>query len=464
MSVSRVSLALVSIAAAIAGLSGASRAAERPHVYLVLVDGLGAGRLAEMKQLAELRTAGDCPLTYPRARAVMPTRTNPNHASFATGVYPVEHGITGNRYWDRDLEHGPAGLDAPELLDVETLFTVIETDQPSLRTVGAFGKAKLGHLFSRAPGRQHGPDQLWAPGMRRIGPVGLPTGATRSADATVMDAVLAALDPEPDLVFVSLSGLDVTSHVHGPGSEAAGRALRAADTQVARLIRRLRDEGRLERSVVFVTADHGFADVQPSPGSDGPYLTFGAVLAGHGVTGIRLVSDGGINHVYVEGGGAAEGGLGAAAIDRLEAVRRLAKRTPGVAEALYRVAVPGKAEAAAISARHPSWRVGHARLGEMVLVAEPGVMFSDPPRDDEIGLLGNHGGTGEESIPLVLCGGARYLDTRHDRAKLTEAHPSAADVGATIAALLGLRPPRQLDGRPIEAANRGRVLETVRVP
>ena len=100
----------------------------------------------------------------------------------------------------------------------------------------------------------------------------------------------------------------------------------------------------------------------------------------------------------------------------------------------------------------------------MVLVAEPGVMFSDPPRDDEIGLLGNHGGTGEEWIPLVLCGGARFLDTRHDRAKLTEAHPSAADVGATIAALLGLRPPRRLDGRPIEAANRGQVLGTVRVP
>jgi hypothetical protein len=135
-----------------------------------------------------------------------------------------------------------------------------------------------------------------------------------------------------------------------------------------------------------------------------------------------------------------------------------------VAEALYRVAVPRKPNAKTISARHPSWRVGHARVGDMLLVAEPGVMFSDPPRDDEIGLLGNHGGTGEQWIPLVLCGGSRYLDTRPDRAKLAEAHPSPADVGATLAALLGLRPTRRLDGRPIEPTNRGHVLDTVRVP
>jgi hypothetical protein len=464
MSPSRFPLILALLAAAIAGLVDASRAAERPHAYLILVDGLGADRLAEMKQLAELRTAGDCPVTYPKARAVMPTRTNPNHVSLMTGVYPAEHGITGNRYWDRDPKHGPAGLDAPELLDVETLFTIIETDRSSLRTVGMFGKAKLGELFSHVPGRQFGPDRLWAPGKRRIGPVPVPDGATRSADATVMDALLASLDPEPDLVFASLSSLDVTSHAHGPNSEAAGRALRAADAQVARLIRHLRNQGRLERSVVFVTADHGFSDVQSATANGGPYLTFGAVLAEHKVTGIRLVSDGGINHVYVEDRKGVGADLDAAAIDRLEAVRLLAERTPGVAEALYRVAVPGKANAVTIAARRPSWRIGHVRTGDMVLVAEPGIMFSDPPREDELGFLGNHGGTGEEWIPLVLCGGTRYLDVRHDRGKLAEAHPSTVDIGATIAALLGLRPARRLDGRPIEPANRGEVLDTVRAP
>jgi hypothetical protein len=436
-------------------------AAERPHVYLVVVDGLGANRLEEMVRLAALRKGGACPVTYPQARAVFPTRTNPNHVSLGTGLYPGVHGITGNRYWKRGSSRHASGLDAAEHIEAETLFTIIEKDQPTLRTVGVFGKSKLGRLFGTVAGRQQAPDSVWAPGMPTVGPVTLPKGASRGADHQVMDSVVALLDPEPDFLFASLSGFDLTSHVHGTASDAATRALNAADIQVERLIEHLRGQGRLDRSVVFITGDHGFSDVEPPPGGEGPYLTFGKVLDGAGVEGIRLVSDGGINHVYLEHRDDVRVPLEEPEVERLEAVRQVALGIPGIAAAVYREPVPGQPDAPTVTTRYPTWRVNHPRMGDMVLVAEPRIMFSDPLRDDELGMVGNHGGIAEEFVPLVVCGGGEYLQPHGE---LAARRPSSVDVGSTIGALLGLRPAGRLDGAPIDAADRGRRLDAIKVP
>lgn len=35
---------------------------------------------------------------------VFPTKTFPNHHSIATGVYPSEHGVTGNQFYDFKLQ------------------------------------------------------------------------------------------------------------------------------------------------------------------------------------------------------------------------------------------------------------------------------------------------------------------------------------------------------------------------
>ena len=128
-------------------------------VYVVLVDGLeiGAATPSHMPYLAAaMGTTGN----WLTADAVMPTRTNPNHASLLTGAQPSAHGVTGNYYWDgiAEREMGDAAL-----LDVETIFTAIERQRPALTTVTAFAKGKLRHLFGPSPGRQSGPDFAWRP-------------------------------------------------------------------------------------------------------------------------------------------------------------------------------------------------------------------------------------------------------------------------------------------------------------
>ena len=122
-----------------------------------MVDGLDA-RLAtpaRMPRLSELATHdAEHTSAFLDARAVMPTRTDTNHVSLLTGTYAEAHGITGNAYWSRIPDAAPGRLDAAELIAVETLFTVAETTQPSLVTLGAFSKPKLARLFAAAPDRQ----------------------------------------------------------------------------------------------------------------------------------------------------------------------------------------------------------------------------------------------------------------------------------------------------------------------
>jgi hypothetical protein len=431
----------------------------RPHLYLVVIDGLDAAWLSRMGRLSALRASGACPATYPEATAVMPARTNPNHVSLLTASHPAAHGITGNKYWDRRPDTGAAALESATAIEVETLFTVIERERAELQTVAVVGKAKLGSLFEEVEGRQLSPDALWAPGGTGIGPSSV--GPSRADDETVMGAALGALEPEPDLLFASLSGLDAACHGHGPASAEATRALDVADGQVARLVETLHRRGLWERAVVVVTSDHGFTEVRPPPGRTQPYISFGEELAHARFEGLRAVSDGGVGHVYLDGSVTGPADAGSNAGGRLAAARALALRIPGVSEALYRQSPSGDPnDGSVLAVAHPTWRFAHPRAGDLLLIAAPGVMFSDPPDTREKTFLGNHGGPGELAIPLVFCGGSARL--RRDVA--ASGRPSIADVGATAAAWLGLRAPRHLDGTAVTPENAGRPIDAVIAP
>ena len=72
-------------------------------------------------------------------------------------------------------------------------------------------------------------------------------------------------------------------------------------------------------------------------------------------------------------------------------------------------------------------------------------------------MLGNHGGPGEAAVPLVVTGGSERLA----RAPAGMPAPSVVDVGPTIATLLGLRPPRRVDGSAVPAEESGRPITAV---
>ncbi len=421
-----------------------ARGADRPHVYLVIVDGLDARLVtpAHMPRLFEaLKREPARSSIFPAARAVMPARTNPNHVSLLTGVYPQAHGITGNAYWNRAAGAAVQKLDAAGLIEVETLFTVAEETDPALVTVGAFAKAKLARLFGAVPGRQHAPDRMWS-GDRVVG------------DAETMAAALELLErPEPDLAVVGLAGVDHAAHAHGPDGPECEAAVSAADAAIGQLVEHLQSLGRWGRSVIIVTADHGFTAVGPTAERPYPLITFGRDLLRARVGGVHLVDDGPVEHVYADAVAAGAGEVGEAAAT-LARVAEVATATPGVAEVLARLPV---SDVTPIESAHPDWHLAHERTGELLLVARPGYQFLDPFDPDDAGLLGNHGGPETLAVPLVVTGGAPQLTA----APAGAPPPASVDVAPTVARLLGLRAGRRADGSAVPPELAGRPIGAV---
>jgi arylsulfatase A-like enzyme len=404
-------------------------AAERPHVYLVVIDGLGVD-LVDPGLMPRLTDPTLCGGRLGEARAGMPARTNPAHVTLLTGALPESHGVTGNGYWDRAAGAARA-LDTAGLVEMETLFTVAATARPNVVTAAAFSKARIGRLFSAVPERQHAPDVLWVP--RTFERPGHVTGV--ADDGTTMDAFLeATADREPDLAALNLSEVDRTAHAQGTGATAEAR--RHADAAFGRLLDDLHERGRWARSIVIVTADHGFDDVAPTRERPEPDVVLATRFASEGLTGVRVVSDGGMAHVYADG-------APAEAAPALAWAAAVAWRTAGVADVFARIRVPG---VTSLADAHPDWGLEHERAGDLLVVARPGWQLVDPADTTSQGFRGNHGSPRETRVPLVITGGALARP-----ACSFDTPPSHADLGATIAALLGLREPRRFDGKPIRA-------------
>jgi len=422
----------------------------RPHVYLVIVDGLDArfATAALMPQLFALLDRERARSSFfAAAHAAMPARTNPNHVTLVTGTTADAHGITGNAWWSRAPGAPPEKLDDAARIEVETLFTVAETTAPGLVTLAAVGKPKLARLFATVSGRQRAPDALWSPERLPSEQRDRLTGYSR--DTQTMEGALELMaEAEPDLAVLNLADVDTNGHAHGPESAEYARAVTGADAVVARLVDDLRARGRWGRSVVFVTADHGMSAIGPTPERPAPVISLGAFLRDAGVGGVVPVAEGGVEHVYAESVGADASTVGDAA-ETLARVAALARETRGVAEVLARLPVPG---VPALGAVHADWHLDHPRTGELLVVAMPGFEFVDPYDPVDASLLGNHGGPENLPVPLAVVGGWPGL---HPAPPGTPS-PGSVDVAPTIARLLGLRAPRLLDGRAVPPGRAGR--------
>jgi len=397
---------------------GSKRVVSRPspEITLVIVDGLDA-EAATRERMPRLAAAARDRGSWLTADAVMPTRTNPNHASLLTGTQSDAHGITGNWYWNGTAERE---LGDPALLEVETVFTAIARQRPALTTVTAFAKAKLRRLFGAAPGLQSGPDVSWQPAA---------DDAYAASDAETMEGFRPLVRRyRPAFAVVALADVDAAGHRDGPGAPSYRAAVENVDRLIGTLLDDLRQGGRWDRSIVVVTADHGFDALLPTGRGR---IAADAVVDG----GAHMVADGGVAHVYA--GSAAS----------LEATIAKARLHPGVA-AVY--ACTPRPDAPAPPA---DWHASHPRMGDVILVARSGFTFVSGRRDPTKWFRGNHGGPGERAVPLIVVGGYPALGRA-----ASDLRPSAADVAPTIAALLGIEPPRRIDGAPVAALVRGRVL------
>ena len=209
-------------------------------VVLTVLDSLPARHVGEQHTpvLTALAHAGGA--APGQARAVMTAATYPNHASFATGARPREHGI-GTNFVPHTGGLTPAWELGPA---VPTLFDACHAaGRSSAAVVG--DQCLVGVMGARRA------DSHWPPDGK------IPEGAGLDAHGYIDDTdtlvqLLAAIDARPDLVVSQLNAPDTAAHVHGPDSDAALAVYRETDARLAVV----REHLDWDDTVWIIVSDH----------------------------------------------------------------------------------------------------------------------------------------------------------------------------------------------------------------
>jgi hypothetical protein len=211
------------------------------RVVFVVIDALPVDLVgtAHTPNLARLAAGGG---TNPRGgRAVLTTATYPNHATFATGLAPVAHGILVNRVWN-GTEFRPASEIGPR---GDTIFN-------AARRVGRSSAIAVGdhHLIGVMGGLDA--DRHWPPHGRR--PEVELDEFRYATNAAVLDAIDETGLVDADLGVVHFNEPDTVSHRFGPGSAELADCARRTDAALGELLARL--QPRWDDTVVMVVSDH----------------------------------------------------------------------------------------------------------------------------------------------------------------------------------------------------------------
>ena len=330
------------------------------------------------------------------ALCAMPSFTNPNNMSIATGRPPSVHGICGNYFYDQEsgLE---VMMDDEEFLRAPTIFqkaswvggrvAVITAKDKLLALLGS--RLNVGNertiRFSAERARATTQDLNGIDAVDRW--LGRPQPETYSAELS--EFVLAAgvklmREWKPDVMYLTTT--DYIQHKFEPGHPVANAFCAMCDEYIGMLDSR--------GAVVVVTADHG---MKPKHGSDGgPSVVFVKDFlnqwTGHDSARVILP----ITDPYI----AHHGSLGSFATIYLEPgdnVRKIVSNLRSVSG--IKVAETRKAAAA-------KFDLPSDRIGDIVLIAEERMTIGISEKSHDLSMLDaplrSHGGLSEQQVPFIV--------------------------------------------------------------
>jgi hypothetical protein len=334
-----------------------------PHgrEVLFLVDGLGADVLTTYREmvptLASLRSAGPVTTSFPSTTAT-------SLATLTTGAMPGAHGMLG--YTVRIPRTGGRILNA--LKWDERVDPVFWQPVPTLFERGAAAGINVTHVAAK-----------------RYEDSGFTRAVFRGAQykgANITTDLIAetkrALEKTPSFVYLYVADLDSAGHAEGVGSEKWLTALRHIDAMVAQLLRELPQGTRL-----WITADHGMINAEERVvlGVENALMNNIETLAGE--TRIR--------HLYLADNS------GAAVADAIA----LWQSTLG-----DKVTMHSRESAIRAGLFGPQVSLDASeRAGDIIAIAQGGVVLIDPEREKlEGAMVGHHGGDSviESSVPLLV--------------------------------------------------------------
>jgi arylsulfatase A-like enzyme len=427
--------------------------AARTHLVIV-VDGLRPDYVTPqlMPRLAALGRRG---IVFNAHHSVFPTVTRVNAASMATGTYPETHGLLGNTVYipavdpmkgldtgSRENLEAIAAADR-RLLDAPSLGEILQRAGRKLLAVGSGSSGAvflLNHTVANGAIIHHDyvrPPELGARVEAKLGappPHALPNAVQnrRAVDAYL---TLGLEEIRPDVTLMWISDPDTTAHARGVGTASTREALRLVDAEIGRIEDTLKTTGRLERTNLIVTSDHGFSTHTGE-------LALGALVEPFA----RPMPDGSPDLVVAEGAIHFRATVDAA---RVAAIVGALQRRPEVGAIFTRPRPAGGVEGVVpgtLSFAVARWN--HARAGEILVSANwsrdrNGAGYEGTTTQRNVA---GHGTSSPYDVHSTLL--AAGPDFREHA--VSEAPTGNADLAPTLLRLLGIEVPPTMTGRVLE--------------
>ncbi len=436
------------------------------QVVVIVWDGMRPDFVTEQiaPTLYQLARRG---VTFANHHSVYLSSTEVNGTTLFTGAYPAHNGIIGNR------EYRPE-IDSLKVLDTQSLAAVRKGDE---LTGGHYVSVPTVAEIVRQAGRKavvagakpvvlladRAPRTSWAAGANVFAGSTLPpnllevitnryrgfpadngTNPTRNAWTTsaLIDPLWAEGVPAFSLLWMNEP--DLSQHRTGPGSKQSLAAIRNADENLASVLKALDAKGARDATDIIVVSDHGFStilatvDLAESLGKAG--LKASREFKTKPSRGdILVVSNGGSSLIYVVGH---DDGV-------IAQVVRFLRRWEFTGVIFTRQPMPGTFALSQVhldSAAAPDVVVSLRWTTEKNQAGTPGMVAADVP-----GLAAGQGAhVSLSSFDLhntLVAAGPDF------RSGVVDTLASGnVDVAPTVLWILGIKPPKPMDGRVLTEA------------
>ncbi|HET7408865.1 MAG TPA: phosphonoacetate hydrolase [Paracoccaceae bacterium] len=349
-------------------------------------------RAGLMPALERVKAAG----TVRTAHSAMPSFTNPNNLSIATGRPPAVHGICGNYLYEPETGE-EVMMNDPRFLRAPTVFAAFQQGGAKVAVVTAKDKlrALLGHGLDCAEGRavcfSSEKSDTTTEAVNGIDDaaawLGRPVPEVYSAELSefVFAAGVKLLgEMRPDVMYLSTT--DYVQHKYAPGTKGANDFYAMFDRYLAEL--------DAAGAAIVVTADHGMKPKHLADGSPAVIYLQDLLDDWYGKAAARVILP--ITDPYVVHHGAF-GSYATAylpeGVDAAETAARL-RAIEGIDLVLTR-------DEAVVRFELPA-----DRIGDVVLVSgENMTVGTSADRHDLSGLgepLRSHGGLTEQVVPFIV--------------------------------------------------------------
>jgi predicted AlkP superfamily pyrophosphatase or phosphodiesterase len=251
----------------------------RPYVILISFDGFAA-RYWDRAPTPALQRVAREGVKAEALIPVFPTKTFPNHYSIATGMYPEQHGIVGNSFFDPAREQTYSLRDREAVMDGtwyrgEPIWVTAE--RQDVRTAAFFWVGTEADIQGLRP-------TTWTP---------YDSGISNEERVDTVLAWLAQPRAErPQLITLYFSDVDSAGHAHGPDAPEVDEAIRRVDAALGRLLDGLDELPIREQVYLVLVSDHGMAAYTPDH-----MIAMDEILD---LEGIRVAESGAVASLHVE--------------------------------------------------------------------------------------------------------------------------------------------------------------------